>query len=274
MTRAAEKLNLTQSALSKAILTSEGQINVKLFDRIPSGMRLTPQGERLYAFAEGILQQANNFEKAFYEKEGEIEGEIKIIATPFVGAEWLVPNLEEFLKKHPKIRVKIFLTSENINVREGDVTLCTLMPHNPYLIQKPLFTPRVRLFASPSYLKKHGTPQTLADLDNHYLITYRGNYFTTYGSTHWLLNLANHQGESPKESYFEINSLSGMLKSATCGYGIVELPDYSIVLNSGLVEVLPHIKGEEMPLYYSFLKNRKSSKKINALFNYLVKKGK
>ena len=46
---------------------------------------------------------------------------------------------------------------KNINVREGDVTLCTLMPHNPYLIQKPLFTPRVRLFASPSYLKKYGT---------------------------------------------------------------------------------------------------------------------
>ena len=73
------------------------------------------------------------------------------------------------------------------------------------------------------------------------------------------------------ESCFEINPLYGMLKSALNGYGTVELPNYTSITESGLKEVLPRIKGRDMPLYYSFLKAWAHSKKNNLLFNYLSK---
>jgi DNA-binding transcriptional LysR family regulator len=183
MTRAADKLNLTQSALSKALITLEDQIGTKLFDRVSTGMRLTPQGERLYLFAENMLQQASSFERVFYEKEDEAEGEIKIITTPFVGAVWLAPNLPGFLEKYPKIKIKVLLRSDNIDISEGDVAICLFRPHQPELIQELLFTTYIRLFASPLYLKKFGKPGKPEDLDNHFLITYRGNYYSSYGST-------------------------------------------------------------------------------------------
>lgn len=269
MTRAAEKLNTVQPALSRSLLMLEDRMKTKLFDRTPGGMRLTPQGERLYIHAKKILEEHDAFERQFYEKEGEIEGEIKIITTPFVGAEWLVPTLTGFLDKHPKINIKILLRSEYINFSEGDVAILTQLPQQSNLVQKILFAARVRLFASPKYLQKFGTPQNVEDLEHHQLITYRGNYYSSYGSTDWLLSLV----KTSKKSYFEIDSLAGMLSSALQGFGIVELPDYSVVLNSGLIEILPDIKGPETGIYYIFDKERQKSKKINILFDYLIQKG-
>ena len=62
-----------------------------MFDRVPKGMRLTSQGERLYVFARQILELTDSFEKAFHEKENEVSGDLKIITTPFYGSEWLAP---------------------------------------------------------------------------------------------------------------------------------------------------------------------------------------
>lgn len=270
MTRAAEKLNTVQPAVSRSLLLLESRMKTKLFDRVAGGMRLTQQGEKLYIHAKKLLEEHDAFERQFYEKEDEIEGEIKVITTPFLGSEWLVANLKGFFDLHPKITIKTLLRSEEIDLTEGDVAILTALPQQPHLIQEYLFTVHVRLFASLEYLKKFGTPQNLEDLDHHHLITYRGNYYSPYGSTNWLLNL----GETSKKSYFEIDSLHGMLNAALQDLGIVEFPDYSVVLKNGLVEVLPDIKGPEISIYFIYPKSRKNSKKINSLFNYLSSQGK
>jgi DNA-binding transcriptional LysR family regulator len=270
MTRAAEKLNTVQPAVSRSLLMLEDRMKTKLFDRTSGGMRLTQQGEKLYIHAKKLLEEHDAFERQFYEKEDEIEGEIKVITTPFVGSEWLVPSLKGFFDLHPKITLKTLLRSEGIDLTEGDVAILTALPQQHHLIQQYLFTVQVRLFASSEYLNKFGIPQNLEDLDHHHLITYRGNYYSPYGSTNWLLNL----GETSKKSYFEIDSLHGMLNGALEGLGIVEFPDYSVVLKSGLVEVLPDIKGPETSIYFIYPKSRKNSKKINGLLDYLSKQGK
>jgi len=151
--------------------------------------------------------------------------------------------LKVFLDRYPDINIRILLKNENIDLTQGDVAICPLIPHQPHLIQKYLYTARIKLFASQSYLNKFGIPQTIDDLHHHRLIIYRGNYYTTYGSTNWLLNLGIQNGQAPRKSYFEIDSLNGMLNSALQGYGIVELPDMSLILNSGLKEILPEITG-------------------------------
>lgn len=273
MTRAAEKLNVSQPSLSESIAALEHNLKTKLFERFPRGMRLTAQGEQLYAYASQVMELTDSFEKFFHEKEDEIEGELKIITTPFVGSDWLVPHLKGFLAKHPKISVKVLLRSDNIELSEGDVAICLSRPHQPHLIQTPLFTTYIRLFASKEYLKEFGLPQTVADLDHHRLITYKGNYSSSYGSTNWVLNVGRQEFSLPRKSYFEIDSLHGMINAALQGFGIVELPDHSPILRSGLIEVLPDIQGEKIDMYFIFPEMRKTSKKINLLLKYLANKG-
>jgi DNA-binding transcriptional LysR family regulator len=273
MTKAAAKLNVSQPSLSVLIGDLEYNLKTQLFERLPAGVRLTAHGEELYAFAETILQQTDSFEKKFHEKEDEISGDLKIVTTPFTGTNWLVPALKDFLKKHPAIKIKILLRSENFSPSDGDVVISALIPHQPHLIQKPLFSVNIRLFASSEYLRIFGIPQRVEDLNQHRLITYKGNYYTAYGSTNWVLNVGIKAGQAPRTSYFEIDSLQGMFISAQMGYGIAELPDLFITPECGLIEIIPTLVGPTVDLYYIFPENRRNSKKIDKLFQYLLKRG-
>lgn len=274
ITHAAEKLNMTQPGLSRILTAFEDRIGTKLFERLPKGMRLTPQGERLYEHAKKILAEHDTFERQFFDKEEEISGEIKIVTTPFVGAEWLVPNLAGFLSKHPKVKIKVLLRNDNLDLNEGDITICFYKPDQPNFIQEHLFMANIRLFASATYLKKFGKPEKPEDLDHHHLITYKGNYYSSYGSTNWILNVAREKDTLPRESYFEIDSLQGMFNSALHGLGITELPDYTKIINSELIDVFPELEGPKTHMYYIFSEKRKLSKKINTLLKYLRAKGK
>lgn len=89
-----------------------------------------------------------------------------------------------------------------------------------------------------------------------------------------MLNVGRQNSTLPRESYFEIDSLYGMLNSALQGMGITELPDYPNILNSGLVDIFPNLSGPETSMYYVFSERKKSSKKIKLLLKYLQAKGK
>ena len=267
--RAADRIHVAQSAVTRSINLFEHQMKTRLFERTPKGMQLTSQGERLFIFAKQVFELTDSFEKIFHEKENEISGEIKIITTPFTGTDWLIPNLKGFLEKYPDVNIKILQKTDNFDPSEADVLICRLLPYQPQLIQNPLFTCQIKLFASPSYLRKFGEPKTIDDLNQHRLITYKGNYYSSYGTSNWVLNVGIKEGQASRKSYLEIDSLTGMLNSALQSYGIAELPNLPTVLNSGLIEVLPELDGPCVELYYIFPEKRKNSKKINLLFEYL-----
>ncbi|AIK96997.1 LysR family transcriptional regulator [Candidatus Odyssella acanthamoebae] len=272
MTRAAEKLHTNQPNLSVIIRDLEYQLKTKLFERFPKGMRLTSQGERLYIYAKKVLEEHEVFQREFLEKTEEISGNFDIIAFPYVGAEWLVPLLKNFLDLNPHININIRIESEDINpLYYSDVSIGSFIPNQPDLIQKKLLDVYTQFYASKDYLEKFGTPQTPQDLDNHRIITYKNDYFSPARSTNLLTTI----GRPPKNSrhtYFQIDSLHGMINATLWGYGIAELPNYPSIINSELQLVLPEIKGENIPLYFIFHESRKNSKKIKELYNYLLKK--
>ncbi|MBW8309581.1 MAG: LysR family transcriptional regulator [Candidatus Paracaedibacteraceae bacterium] len=271
MTRAAEKLNITQPALSKALILMEERIQNQLFDRIPTGMRLTPQGERLYLHAKEILEKHELFQREFLEKADEISGDLEIVTYPYIGPEWLIPRLDGFLEKNPKINMIIRVDADNISPIDCDVAIGSFIPNQPYLIQNKLEDFKHQFYASKGYLAKFGIPQVAEDLDFHRIITYKQNYYSSARSTNTLVNIGRSLA-SPRKPYFQVDSLHGMLKAALKGYGIAELTNYPEILNSGLEIVLPQIKTEETPLYFIFHESRKKSKKIQSLYNYLLKK--
>ena len=269
--RAAQRIYVAQSALTRSIQLFEHQMKNKLFTRSTKGAQLTPQGERLYEFAKKIMDQTTTFEKIFHEKDDDISGDIKIITMPFGGSKWLVPSLKGFLDQHPNINIKISLNSEDIDLTEGDVLISPFFPHQPHLIQKHIYTAHTKLFASQDYLDKFGVPQTTEDLDHHRLVVYKSSYYTPYGNTDWILNVGIKKEEATRKPYFEIDSLDGILASILEGYGIGQLPDLSVFSTERLKQVLPETRGPSVKMYYVFPEKRKGSKKINALLDHLSK---
>src|SRR5690606_22029118 len=121
--------------------------------------------------------------------------------------------LPAFLDKHPKLRVKIRGVIDEGNIHNADVLIRSHMPLQPTLVQKPLTSFHMRLFASKEYLEKYGMPQSPEELDNHRLITFGGNSFHPMGNIDWILNVGRTPG-SIRESYLEINSAQGLLRAA------------------------------------------------------------
>ncbi|WP_010303209.1 LysR family transcriptional regulator [Candidatus Odyssella thessalonicensis] len=262
ITRAAQLLNISQPALSMIISDLEHNVRTQLFERIPKGVRLTSQGEALYVYARKFVEEHEAFENLFYEKNDEIEGKLKIVTTPYLGSEWLMLKIEKFLKKHPKLRIRIEVREDkDIHTAEGDVMISTPLHHQPNLIQKVLFKVHIRLIACPTYLKKHGTPEQAQDLDAHQLITYGGSSYSPYGNTNWILTMGR-EGQLPRESYLEINSLQGIINAARAGYGIAEVPDFPGVLRDDLEEIKLNIEVPTGQVNYIYHSSRLHSKKL------------
>lgn len=272
--RAAQKINVVPSALTKSISDFEYQLKTQLFERTRRGMRLTPQGERLHIFAKQFLAQADNFERAFQEKEDEINGEIRILTTPYVGTDWLIPHMEGFIEKHPKVTYQFLFNNRMIHdLGDADVGICPFIPQQVGLIHEPLFPLTIRLFASKKYLKEFGIPQAAEDLDHHRLIVYKEEYYT-FPIGNWSLNIGRNGNSPPRKSFIQVDTLDAMVRCALQGMGIIEAPDLSSIVKSGLQEVIPNLIGPQAPYYFIYNERRKTSKKINLLFRYLAKKGK
>lgn len=269
---AAARLNLQQSGISRLVMELESDLGIILFARHSRGISLTAQGDRVYKLAKKLFHEADVIERMIHDDETEIKGDLSILTTPHFGAEWLVPNLKEFLQLYPKVTMKIVLQLDAANLSEHDVGIFTYFPNQPYLIQHPLKQTKTKLYASVEYLKKQGMPQNVADLNNHQFISQCGNQPSQYGSSNWALNVGLQSTTLPRKSYFEVNSLHGLINAACSGYGIVELPEIAVQESMNLIQVLPELEGPEIEVFYTYHENRKESKKIKVLYEYLLSK--
>lgn len=101
VSRAAEALHLTQSAVSKQVQELERWIGVALFERSRKRLALTPAGERYEKTVRALLGQ---LEAATLEliTSGDGGGALHLSALPTFGAKWLIPRLPDFQRRHPQ----------------------------------------------------------------------------------------------------------------------------------------------------------------------------
>lgn len=122
LTRAAETLHLTPSAVSTAIKTLEERYNTLLFNRIGRRIELNEAGHIFLHEAEAVLARAQAAELALTEITGLERGSLNIYASQTIASYWLPPVLARFHTAHPKIELKLTIgNSEQVAaaVREG-----------------------------------------------------------------------------------------------------------------------------------------------------------
>lgn len=105
-TRAAEQLSVTTGAVSQQIKHLEAQLGFRLFDRLPRGLRLTPEGQQLYAVVHRCLLDLDSCVQRLQHQL--LEGQIRFRSTPSLLFKWLVPRLHQFHARFPDIHVETF----------------------------------------------------------------------------------------------------------------------------------------------------------------------
>ena len=105
--KAAEKLNVTQPAVSHAIRRLEERLGGPLFYRMPAGVRLTSEGEVLHKFVSQAFHFLENGERKIAELRQLIGGEVKIGAGDTLCRHYLLPHLEAFHREHPAVKIQV-----------------------------------------------------------------------------------------------------------------------------------------------------------------------
>jgi DNA-binding transcriptional LysR family regulator len=130
---AAEKLHLTQPAVSKRIALLEEHLEVELFDRIGRNVSLTEAGRALMPFAQSVEQELRAAEQAVRDLDGDVTGNLQLATSHHIGLHRLPPVLSQFKQRFPAVHIDIdFMDSEQAYelIMQGGVELAvvTLAP--------------------------------------------------------------------------------------------------------------------------------------------------
>ncbi|MGJ8571344.1 MAG: LysR family transcriptional regulator [Hoeflea sp.] len=272
-THAAEKLHLSQSAISRQVSALEMDIGAKLFHRHARGLILSEQGEILYQTAHEVLMKLESVRNQLTETRERPSGKLRVTTTVGFGQGWLTEKVQEFQSLYPDVQVQLLLDNEelDVNMRQADCAIRLRQPQQPDLIQRRLFTVHMHIYASSAYLARHGEPKTIEDLDNHKIITFgepAPGYLT---NVNWL-ETAGRAPDNPRTAQLQINNLPAIRRATYHGAGISLLPDYMINRDLALVQLNLAADIPSFDTYFCYPEEMKNAAKLKAFRDFLVGK--
>ncbi|MFJ2330956.1 LysR family transcriptional regulator [Pseudomonas helleri] len=196
---AAERLFLTQPAISKRIASIEQQLKLRLFDRLGREVSLTEAGRALLPRAYQILNVLDDTRRALNNLNGEVSGRLTLATSHHIGLHRLPPLLREFTRRYPKVALDIqFLDSEvayeEILHGRAELAVITLAPEPHSLIRAvPVWDDPLDFVVAPEHSLTQQTSVSMSDIAHHPAVFPGGNTFTH----HIVQRLFEGQGLTP-----------------------------------------------------------------------------
>lgn len=269
-THAGEKLNLSQSAVSRQISALEDSLGIALFHRHARGLILTEQGELLNRTAREMFTRLSFTTARIMDTRERAWGPLRITTTVALGSIWLTRRLKDFIEEYPDIDVSLVLSDDelDLSMRQADVAIRVRPPTQPDLVQRHLMEVRYRIYASPAYIKQHGMPTRPEELERHNLVVYGEDAAPPVDSLNWLLGLG--AGETQRRPVLKVNNIYGIYRAVRSGIGIGALPDYMTGHAEDLVQLMPEVEGPAFNTYFVYPEELRNSKRIGVFRDFLV----
>ena len=273
---AAERLNLTASAISKAIARLESRLEVRLFQRTTRRLALTDAGAAFYRTCTAVLAELEEAELSLQVENSEPRGKLRIDLPAAFGRLQALPVILQFVQAHALLLPHISFSDRFIDpVEEGvDIVVRVGGPDVWPAALGHRFLGRERhvFCAAPAYLSSHGTPGTDRDLEHHQCVAY-GRADGTVSP--WLFK-GSRPGETERRvmpAKYIVGDGEGQVMTVLAGCGIAQLPTWLIkqhLADGSLVEVLPHLASEGLAINLVWPKSRKALRKVSALLDALT----
>src|ERR1700733_3863144 len=173
-TRAAESLGLLKATASVAVRELENSLGTRLLHRTTRKVQMTLDGQLYYERCKELLSELDNLQTMFQQSGESLRGRLRVDMPSGMARLYVIPHLPQFLQAHPQIEFELSSTDRLVDpIQEGfDCVMRAGAPRDPQLIARPLGRLILINCASTDYLRRRGTPQTLADLAEHDLIHY------------------------------------------------------------------------------------------------------
>ncbi|MFY0398842.1 LysR family transcriptional regulator [Brevundimonas naejangsanensis] len=170
MTRAAEALHLTQSAVSAAVQALETRHGTRLFDRVGRGLALNAAGTAFLPEARAVLARAEAAERLLDELAGLKRGSVRLFASQTIAAYWLPPRMAAFAQSHPGVELHLSIGNTHRVVEavlggEAELGLIEGAEDAPRLERTRIGADRLIVVAAPDHpLAGREAALTAADL--------------------------------------------------------------------------------------------------------------
>ena len=272
LTAAGQRLQISQSAVSRQIAALESHLGVSLFQRHARGLVLTDAGHTLHRSTIEMSIAAQGASAALRDQQDVAQGRLTVSAPVAFGSTWLIPRLGRFMDHHTELRVDLRLDdgeAYDLLKLEAECAIRLWAADKADLIQRKLGTVGTSLYASPAYLEKYGPVKTPENLDQHKIIAY-GEIASPLDRMSFAQRLGRDDDE-PRKAAISVNNVPAMLRAVEAGLGIADLPDYMAGAVPNLRKVLPDHRGPEFDLYFVYPSDLKRSKRVSAFRDFLTK---
>ena len=270
-TRAARRMRLSQSAVSRQISALEQDLGVDLFHRHARGLMITEQGDTLYRAAREMFSKVAMVESRLADSKCRPAGRLTVTATTGFSMIWLLPRIVDFMDRYPELAISLRIEDRELDLSmgEADIALRLYRPTQPDLIQLRLMNTHFHFYASPHYLKAWGTPKTPDDLWNHRVIMYDNGPLYDIVNPDWLPRSFGKNRPQLRPA-LTVNSMLGMRRAVESGLGIAILPDYVVEGTDRKVRVEIDAPLPTTAVYFVYPEEQRHSARIAVFRDFLV----
>jgi len=167
VTQAGQSLGVNHTTVSRRITAFEKKLNVRLFDRLPTGYKATEAADKIFNHALQMEESALSIDREILGGDNELRGSLRLTIETYVASRILFPYLAEFRRRYPLIEIQIKSSADlsNLNFREADIAI-RLTPSPPEnLVGKKICMMGHGIYASKNYLDNFTqTKQSIVDL--------------------------------------------------------------------------------------------------------------
>lgn len=246
LSKAAEKLDISNAAASRHLAALESRLKVRLVERSTRRLSLTNAGHEFYTRCKSLLAELSEAEAAVSAALVEPTGTLTVTATISFTMLHIAPLVPEFQRLYPGIKVKIVGANRYYDIMDSGIDLAIrtreFEADSSMSVRKLAVTRRV-LAASPKYLQRMGMPKSVEELANHDLLIYSlANHPDTMEFTR-----GGERATVKIQPSLEANDGQIIRAAALAGAGILVQPKYIIYDDLVAGRLLPVLDDWDLP---------------------------
>ncbi|MDR6714798.1 DNA-binding transcriptional LysR family regulator [Pseudomonas hunanensis] len=268
---AARRLDISPAAVTRAVVTLEASLGVKLLLRTTRSVRLTDAGSRYLEDSRNILAALHEANAAAAGINAAPKGNLSVTAPLLFGKVFVMPCIVDYLQAYPEVDVAAYFLDRVVNLVEEGMDVAVRIGPLPDSGLKAVRVGQVRrlLCASPAYLAQHGLPQHPQALSAHTVIAASG----VSPQLDWKFGPAQAPLQVRIKPRLTVTSNDAAIVAASAGLGIARLLSYQVAdeLAAGRLQVvLDAYEEAPWPIHVVHRESKYGSAKVRVFIDRLV----
>ncbi|MCA9566920.1 MAG: LysR family transcriptional regulator [Myxococcales bacterium] len=262
---AADGLGVPKSTVSRRVARLEAELGVALLKRASRSFEISDDGQALYDRCAPALREIADVERDLADSDATPRGAIRVSATmDFGSTSFLAEVMAAYAEAYPGVRVELQLTNRVVDLVEENVDIAFRTHVGALASREDLVARRIGpigigVYASPTYLARHGAPSGPEDLAAHRTVAHGHTYLAAWPAT----------SDLTADDYRPVAAL------LAAGAGVGPLPEFvaaSLLVDGRLVRIMEGWSIPPATLSMVWLRSRHLAPRVRAFIDLAVER--